>query len=350
MTESKQPSIFRQLTPFRILIIILAGLSFVGYLMFKDFDKESFIHFEWTWNTTLYLLGAIAMVLLRQASYVYRLIILTGKTMSWKRSNVFIFLWEFASAATPSIIGGSAFAIFGLIQEKISAGRTTAIVLFSGFLDEMFFMLIAPMAFILAGVDVLFPGGGSPSESPYFYFFMLGFAILIAYTLFLTYGLFINPEGLKRLLIRISQLRWLQKWRHAAQKTGNDIVITSRELKSQTVLFWAQTFGATVVTWISRFLLVNFLLAAVTSLSFHDQLIIFSRQIVVWVLMLVTPTPGGSGVAEYAFSEFLVEFVPSGYSAPLALLWRLLSYYPYLILGIIVLPRWLKRVYSNKSK
>ena len=63
--------------------------------------------------------------------------------------------------------------------------------------------------------------------------------------------------------------------------------------------------------------------------------------------MLISPTPGGAGVAELAFDGFLHDFIPNGLSPAIALLWRLMSYYPYLIVGAVVLPAWLRRVYKK---
>jgi len=67
-----------------------------------------------------------------------------------------------------------------------------------------------------------------------------------------------------------------------------------------------------------------------------------------WIVLMISPTPGGSGMAEYFFSDFLASFIPHGLSSSLAVLWRLLSYYPYLIVGLIVFPLWIKRVFSRK--
>ena len=59
--------------------------------------------------------------------------------------------------------------------------------------------------------------------------------------------------------------------------------------------------------------------------------------------MMVSPTPGGSGVAEYAFGELLASFSASAILiVGLAILWRLVSYFPYLFIGAFILPRWLK--------
>jgi glycosyltransferase 2 family protein len=67
--------------------------------------------------------------------------------------------------------------------------------------------------------------------------------------------------------------------------------------------------------------------------------------------MLVSPTPGGSGIAEYFFPVFLREYIagPAGdLTTIVALTWRLITYYPYLIIGAFILPFWLRRVYLGR--
>ena len=81
-----------------------------------------------------------------------------------------------------------------------------------------------------------------------------------------------------------------------------------------------------------------------------DHLIILARQLLMWLAMLVTPTPGGSGMAEYVFSELFVDYTAKTVvtGATLAILWRTLSYYPYLLIGSILLPRWLRNKSTTK--
>ncbi len=345
----EQPKILQQFTPARVFLIILLGLSVVVFLIIKDFDQQAFRALTWSWKSTFWILMALVMGGIRHYAYMYRIRVLTDYKLDLWQSFVFILLWEFASAATPSIVGGAAFAIFLLIKEGISPGKTTSIVLLTGFLDELFFMLIAPLSFLLIGFNKIFPNVGHATESPYFYFFLFGYGLLFLYTLMLAYGLLINPRGLKYLLTKLFSVKFLKKWQDDAVQMGEDIVVTADKFQNETKSFWIKTFGATVLSWSARFIQVNCMILAFTSVSFSDQILIYARQIVVWVLMLVTPTPGGSGVAEFAFSEFLAGFIPETYTAPMALLWRLLSYYPYLVLGVIILPRWLKRVYRKKD-
>jgi uncharacterized protein (TIRG00374 family) len=86
---------------------------------------------------------------------------------------------------------------------------------------------------------------------------------------------------------------------------------------------------------------VNLMIMAVIPVA--DHMLVYGRQLVMWVIMLISPTPGGSGIAEFAFTGFLADFIPLGLAGGLAFIWRLLTYYPYIFVGAIVLPRWLKR-------
>jgi len=84
--------------------------------------------------------------------------------------------------------------------------------------------------------------------------------------------------------------------------------------------------------------------------SIADHFLIYGRQLSMWIILLISPTPGGRGIAEFIFSDFLGEFIPNdSWFTPLAVFWRLISYYPYLIIGVIILPIWLRKVFKKNK-
>ena len=174
--------------------------------------------------------------------------------------------------------------------------------------------------------------------------FVLGYVFILLLCLIIIYGIFINPTGFKKLLLKVFSWKPLSRWESKIDSIGTDIITTSQELKSKPVLFWLKAFGATMFSWTARFWVVNFLLLAFTPVGNH--LLVYGRQLVMWVIMLISPTPGGTGIAEFAFQGFLADFTPLGLAGLLAVLWRLFSYYPYLIIGVFLLPKWLKKVYA----
>lgn len=67
-----------------------------------------------------------------------------------------------------------------------------------------------------------------------------------------------------------------------------------------------------------------------------------------WIIMMISPTPGGSGVAEFAFGNLMLGLGASSLLlVGLAVLWRLLAYFPYLFIGAFLLPKWLKKGKNN---
>ncbi|HSG68307.1 MAG TPA: lysylphosphatidylglycerol synthase transmembrane domain-containing protein [Bacteroidales bacterium] len=339
----------------RIIIPLLLGLGVASVLLLKDFNKDAFLDIHWSVYTFLWLFIALILQAIRDIAYMYRLRILTDGQISWRHSFDVIMLWEFASSITPSIVGGSAIALFIVNREGISMGRTTAIVMITAMLDELFYIFMVPFVVLIIGIDELFVrNAGLLMNLGGIEAFLFGYLFILGLTLVITFAVFIGPKGFKRVLVGLASLPILRRWRRKAIITGNDIITTSQEMKGKPFVFWFKAFIATLFSWSARFLVVNALIMAFRSssdqfLALGDQLLIYGRQLVMWVILLVSPTPGGSGVAEYAFPIFLGEFIPPGLETALGLLWRLLSYYPYLFIGFIVLPFWIRRVYRKKK-
>jgi glycosyltransferase 2 family protein len=268
-----------------------------------------------------------------------------------------IMLWEFTSAITPSAIGGTAFAVIYINKEGISVGRSSAIVMATSLLDELYFLIMFPLLLLLVKKSVLFGLVGPDAELTFsndlFFFAAIGYGIKLAYVIVLTYGLFFNPRGLKWLILAVFKLPFLKRWRIQAGEAGNEIVENSKHFKVVSYKFWLKSFAATALSWTSRYWVANALLLAFFSIS--DHWLIFARQLVMWLMMIVSPTPGGSGFTEYVFSRYLADFIPvdpiaiGSVAIAMALLWRLTTYYPYLAIGAIIFPKWFKSNFGKKQ-
>lgn len=383
----------------RILIPVLIGLGITLYMSFKDINKPIFAFVEpgtgqYVWNdlnndgviseeelflpkedelpnivsqtqtdvlryikeswkpkATLFFLLALLMVVIRDFAYIYRIRILTDKQLSWKKAFQVIMLWEFASALTPSVVGGSAVALLILTQEGIRAGRSTAIVMITALLDELFYIITVPIVLLIVGINSVFSGlslAASGNTTSVQVLFLIGYTSILVLTTIILIAIFFKPYAFKRVLVGICNIRFLRRWKRAAVKTGDDIIMTSQEMKSKNLLFWVKSFGATLCSWTARFFVVNFLLLTFVT-SGIDHLMVYAKQLVMWVILLISPTPGSSGVAEFMFPIFFKDFITEGTAPLLGFLWRLLTYYPYIIAGSIVLPFWLKRVLKRRK-
>ncbi|TNE81738.1 MAG: flippase-like domain-containing protein [Bacteroidetes bacterium] len=348
MTE--QPTAPKQFRRRNIILPILIGLAVTAYLLYKDFDGKSFGQIHWTVQTAFWLFMGMVMMAIRDLGYMVRIRILTDKALSWRRSFDVIMLWEFASALSPSVVGGSGIAMFILNREKIPLGRSTAIVLVTALLDELFYIIMVPVCILLAGWGNLFP---LDMEKNFFGLslgikgiFYAGYIFIFILTTIILLSVFFFPKGFKNVLIAIFKLPVLRRWADKAANVGDEVIVTSEELKGKNFLFWFRCFSATFFSWTARFLVINCLILAF--MAGADHFIIYARQMVMWVIMLISPTPGSSGVAEMVFQGFLAEFTLPNLSGFQALVWRLMSYYPYLLIGLIIFPRWIIR--TRKSE
>jgi uncharacterized protein (TIRG00374 family) len=261
-------------------------------------------------------------------------------------------LWEFGSAITPSVVGGSALAFFIVSLEGIPVGRSTAIVMITALLDELFYIIITPIVVLIVGASLAFNTDFRFTFLGYEFgetqIFFIGYGFMCLLTLIILVAIFFFPQGFRKLLYILSEKKLFRKIKDKTQKMGDDIVTSSQEFKGKGIVFWAKAYLCTVFSWTSRFLVVNCILLAFSPVGEH--LLVFARQLVMWIILCISPTPGSSGVAEFAFPLFIGEFMPQGTHATIALIWRLYTYYPYLILGSLVLPYWTKRVFKRKKE
>ena len=339
--------------PGRIILPVIIGLGVVVFLFYREFDAAAFNALSIAKWGFLWFIVALALMVFRDLGYIIRLLILAEGDLSFKKAFRIIMLWEFTSAITPSAIGGTSVAILFINKEGLSVGRSSAIVMATSLLDELYFLLMFPLLLFLVKPDVLF-GLGAGSVNELVVFSLIGYGLKLIYVLVLFYGLFINPRGLKWLILMIFKLPILRRWKHGANDAGTEIVENSREFRKKPFKFWAKAFVATFLSWTSRYWVANAILLSFFVVS--DHFVIFARQLVMWIMMLVSPTPGGSGFAEVIFTRYLGDFIPvepvalGTIAIAMAFIWRLATYYPYLLIGAIVLPKWIGSKFGKNSK
>ncbi len=362
MTQQYGNEVLKDFNPKKVILPVLIGLGVVVLLLARNFDKATFEAITWSWGATFWIGIAFLLLAVRHYALMARIKILTGNRLSWGQTFQIISLWEFGSAATPSTVGGTAVAIFLMAKEHIKPGETISVILFTVFLDSLFFLISIPLVWLLLGNTVLSPSFATEMATTGYWWlmpFLLGYMAMVGYTLAIGYGLFVNPKSFKGILVNITRLPFLNRWAHSAEQTGNDMLVASKDIKTKGAYYWGVGVGTTLMSWTIRFLILNaiFMAFAVSG----SQLLLLGRQLIIYIIMVLSPTPGGSGIAEWVFGGFLYDFFPgelgldgvttiSGLWVVVAFVWRLVSYYPYLFLGVIVLPLWINRVFGKTEK
>lgn len=392
MSKEEIDVISKNFQGWKVILAILLGLGISLFLLFRAINQHNFVEVEpgmgtynWvdtngdgikdlneyvkvaqgnyndidfvdslalmTWDLkAIFFLGlALLFMVGRDVFYMIRIRILTKHKLSWNQAFYTIMLWEFASALSPGVVGGAAVAMFILKKEKIDLGRSTAIVVIATMLDNLFYVVMIPIVFLVISNKDLFPHENASTAATSLIFWG-GYAIITFLCILLALSIFKFPKLITSIIIFIFRLPLLSKWKQNAIQTGLEIETASKELRKEDKVFWWRSFMSTMGSWTCRFLVINAILNAFLPLSAFENILIYGKQFVLWIFMLVSPTPGGSGVAEYAFSELLAPFSQSAILlVVLAIIWRLISYFPYLFIGAFLLPRWLRKTKTKKA-
>jgi uncharacterized protein (TIRG00374 family) len=351
MSQENHYKLVSRLKPGRIVVPILIGLGVVGWFIVKEIDTDTLSQLNFTWRSVFWLLIAWCCMIGRDLGYMIRIRILSEHDLNWRQAFRVIMLWEFTSAITPSTVGGTAVAVVFVHKEGITVGRSTSIVLATSFLDELYFVIMFPLILTFVGGDILFTtslqGTGIALLNNLVFVAITGYLIILTWVILVGYGLFIDPVKIKKTIIWFFGLPLLRRWKESAVKAGDDIVESSHELKSKPFVFWIKAFTATFLSWTSRYWVVNAILVAFFTIN--DHLLIFARQLVTWIMMIISPTPGGSGFAELILGRYISDTIPADLASvgslalAIAIIWRIISYYPYLIIGASIVPGWIQK-------
>jgi uncharacterized protein (TIRG00374 family) len=350
--EKDESNILKSFSLGKMLLPVAIGLGVTGLLIWRDTGTEGLDQpLHWTWYSTGWMVLALFSLFIRDWMYVLRIRHLTDKALTWWRAIVVIMLWEFASALAPGIIGGGFFfAMWILSREGVDPGKSITVITFTSFLDGIFIAVMAPIVYFSVGREALFSGMDNRIDlfghtvSFTFWIFWTVYAIILLYKVFVAYALFVNPLFVKRALVGIFSVKGLRRWRRGMVTTGDQLVTAAAGLKSRGWDYWWPALLTTFLSWTARFSIVNCIVHAFSiTPGFGDDLVIYGKQVIMGIIVLLSPTPGGSGVAEFIFKDFLGMYIPMDMAPLLAFLWRLLSYYPYILIGAMLLPRWVRR-------
>ena len=349
--SDEQRNVLRSLRVSRMILPIVLGLSVVGYLLWKQLNAnpDSFEKIDWTTGTFGWIFLAFILLTLRHLAFSLRMYILSQGHFTFRKCVELIFIFEFSLCVTPTTLGGSAVSLFVMTQEKLSAARTATIVIYKVVLDTIFFIGTLPILYLFSGSQMIRPGMSDFWDMDWrARIFYISYVVMACYGSFLFYGLFINPNLIKRVLTGFASLPLLKRWKVGAERLGSEIVLASHEMKK---LRWRQhvwAFVCTLTAWTCKFFLISCLIYGIADidLGFIRELLLYSRLETMFVIMAFSPSPGGAGFAEATFYPFLMDFIPDkGVAIVIAFIWRLMSYYAYLAAGAIIVPHWVRKVF-----
>lgn len=325
----------------KVLIPVAIGIAVVVWLFGREFDINAIKDIEFTPTVPVGMILALFALFGRDFGLAWRFRALSDFRLSWRSTAKVTMLCEFTSAITPTSVGGSAVSMIFMQREGITLGRATTITLTTLMLDEGFFMVFIPMIFLLISPDELFGFTDGATAHDLQVLFWIVYGVLCLITIILYIGIFRSPKTISNILLKIFSLPILRRWKKQVEELGDNMIEASKELKGKSLRWWMAPVGATIVSWLSRFAVVNALMFAFIPEA--DQLTVLFRQFIVWALLTFTPTPGGSGVSEMLFKTYYSDIVTGPVMMVLAITWRIFTYYVYLFIGICMIPSLFKK-------
>jgi hypothetical protein len=344
----------------RVILPMVISIGISAYLIAHNFKPESLRAIHFSTRLLCGLLLAFGALVIRDFCFVYKVRLTSGEKLSWGKSLQTIFLWEFAAAISPKL-GEVALVLFILKRNGLSYGRSTGVIVLNSFIDNVVFVVVFGILYLVLGHHILLVsancadlGGSDVVQKLMIHVRQLaskawiGYALFCALALFWGLCIFILPDGAKRFFYQVGNVKFLHRFQNTFNHLGDEIEITANEYKKQSWVFWVKLTLASFMNWSMRYLIVNALVFAFAG-TMPDMWEVYARQYVLWIFLVIPTTPGSSGWAEISFIAMNCEYFPAGLSAAIALLWRIFTYYLYLVVGVIILPGWLKRT-DDESK
>lgn len=326
----------------KTLLPVAIGIGVVAWLFAREFSIDTFLSIPFTAATAAALALALLFVAGREWGMMWRWRVLSDRRLSWHATFRVTMMCEFTSAVTPTTAGGSALSMIFLHREGIALGRGASLTMVTLMLDELFVVVTCPLLFLLLPADEIFGFAGGAFGDGLRMAFWIVYGGICAFTALLYAGAFVIPHRIAAIISRIFSWRPLRRWKEKADETGRSMTEAGADLRTRPLKWWLEAMGATTMTWVSRYLVVNALFLGFAPEA--SQSIVFARQFVVWTLLTVSPTPGGSGISEWLFTNYYGDLIGSlPMALVIAVIWRVVSYYIYLLAGIAVLPSWLRR-------
>lgn len=297
------------------------------------------------WRYLLVLFGLFVTALLMETLKVFLMVGKTTNTYRFGTAFSTAALGKFYDFATPFGSGGQPFQMYHLAKHGVPSGPAGAIPIGSLFLRQFAFFVCAIVSFIV---------GVSQDIVPLYiqiiaYF---GAVFYIAVPLFLVVFSFMPKAGhkviawgvkvLTKLRICKNPDKWIENGNAAIDNNRNNMAIlfkSKRVLIVCTLLSFGYVFAQYSMPYFSLLLFSDVLKSANLVPSWELWFEVMRITFFMYAAVTLIPTPGNSGAIDGTFYGLFRTLLISvaGASFTCMMVWRIFSFYMYLLVGAIVI-------------
>jgi len=240
-----------------------------------------------------------------------------------------------AGTVTPGQAGGEPVRVHELYRTGVKIGDATAIVIMERVLDGIILTLLGVVIMLMT------QSIWRNFDSSLLILIFIAWICLISF-LFVPFFAIKYPVKMKSLLLRL--ISWISRkfsrtrvcpsniYESADKEIDNFFESLSRFTGSAG---WGLVAGsiATGFFWIAEFLVASVILMG---LGLDPYILLsFLFQIIIAIIMMIPITPGSSGITELSTTSLYALIVPAGMLGIFVLLWRFVTFYLNIILGLI---------------
>jgi len=320
------------------IALSVAGMAVVVYLTYTPGVLE---HLKPKRLPGLFI--ALIVSFMRLWFSAARIRYLSEKKLSWIASIRVMLSWDFTSSVTPSTIGGAPMATYAMTKEGFKLGQSSAIILYSVLLDQLWFALAVPILLVTGVYYEVVPDNiGMVGQAS----MLLLYAGLLSYAGLMAYGVLKNPSAITKVLNGLFKLPFLRRWQNKIAEEAKNLEEYSHELRKKPNSFLFKAFFLTTMSWLCRVALPTIV---VLSLLPADVVLSVLRSLAMNLAFLIMPTPGGSGGVEGLFAIFQGPLMDRKAFIGLAVFaWRIISYYITVGLGMMATTWYINRSVIDK--
>ncbi|WP_440999538.1 lysylphosphatidylglycerol synthase transmembrane domain-containing protein [Fodinibius sp. SL11] len=281
---------------------------------------------------------AIVVSFMRLGFSAAKIRYLSEKALDWMASFRVMLSWDFTSSVTPSVVGGAPMATYAMTKEGFNFGQSTAIMLYSLLLDQLWFAMAVPIL-LISGIffEVVPNNTGFVGHAS----MMVLYVGLLSYAGLMAYGVLKNPNAIRKVVNWLFKLPFLRRWRDKVAGEVDNLVEYAHELRKKPKSFLLKAFFLSTMSWLCRIALPTIV---VLSLLPADVILSVLRSLAMNLAFLIMPTPGGSGGVEGLFAIFQGPLMDRKAFIGLAVFaWRVISYYISIGLGMMATTWYINR-------
>ena len=322
-----------------MILTIVINLIVVGYIAVKEISKNAKTAEKISFTDINYIFliaGVLCLgvaILVEYFKYKDMIMMSEGHIDRGGAFNCSM-LGKYYDNVTPFGAGGQPFQIHYLYKRGFSSGTSSAVPIAAFLMQQIAFVMIAIVVFIangpmLAGIAVVRVVA------------FLGLAMYMAIPLAIIFFA-VLPKPFKKLIGAITGLLAKMRIVKDKEQSANKVIsvmdeyIVSLKSMNKRPFFFIKIFIFSLIYQVAILSIPFFMLKAFGGTG--DWFTIFSLTVYIYTSITVIPTPGNAGAAEMSFYA-VFSSLEGGFLFWAMIIWRLLVYYSWLIIGFVIVTK-----------